>query len=49
MESREISVRRLIRVHLNAGKKAFEKRKVMGADSKSSANIQLHKISFKSP
>ncbi len=49
MESRQVSVKRLIRVHLNAGKKAFQKRKITTTNSKSITNIQLQRISFKSP
>ena len=40
MESKEGSGKKLIRVHLNANKKAFQKRKIPSIASKSITNLQ---------
>lgn len=48
MESRENSVKKMIRIHLNAQKKGLQKRKITTNSTKSNSNIQLAKIAFKS-
>ncbi len=47
MESKEGSVKRLIRVHLNAHKLSMQQRKK--TDLKNSTNPHLRKVTFKSP
>lgn len=49
METKEGSVKRLIRIHLNAHKKCLQQRKLTQQNSKNTTVSHLRKITFKSP
>lgn len=49
MESKEGSVKRLIRVHLNAHKKSILQRRNNDLNPKNTTNPQIRKVTFKSP
>ena len=49
MESKDGSVKRLIRVHLNAHKKSLQMRRHTEQSLNTSSKPQLRKVTFKSP
>ena len=49
MESKEGSVKKLIRIHLNAHKKSIKHKPSLPINSKNSTTSQKRKVLFKSP